>query len=101
MALSEHEQRILEEIERQLAAEDPALIARARRTAERSDRRLWYAIAGFVVGFLCLLGITFSIAWGVLGFGIMFAAVVVGAKAVRDRDLPKRLSSHIRTRDDA
>lgn len=100
MALSEHEQRILEEIERQLAAEDPALIARARRTAERSDRRLVHAVVAFVVGFLCLLGITFSIVWGVLGFGIMFGAVVLGAKAIRDRELPKRLS-HMRSRDDA
>jgi len=100
MALSEHEQRILEEIERQLAAEDPRLVARARRTAERSDRRLGYAIAAFVVGFVCLLGITFSLFWGVVGFGIMLGAVIVGAQAVRDRELPKRLTQ-IRSRDDA
>ena len=100
MALSEHEQRILEEIERQLAAEDPALIARARRTAERSDRRLGHAVVAFLVGFLCLLGLTFSVVWGVLGFAIMLGAVVAGAKVIRDRELPKRLSQ-IRTRDDA
>lgn len=100
MALSEHEQRILEEIERQLAADDPGFVARARRTADRSDRRLWFAIAGFALGFLCLLGITFGIVWGVIGFALMFTSVVVGAQAVRDRELPKRLSQ-IRSRDDA
>lgn len=91
MALSEHEQRILDEIERQLAREDPALVARARRSVERSDRRLGYAIATFVVGVILLLGITFNLVWGLIGFATMFVGVVVGAQAVRDRELPKRL----------
>lgn len=87
MPLSEHEERILAEIERQLASEDPSFASRTQRR-RRSVRspvwRLRLAVAAFVVGFLCLLGITFALALGVIGFALMFTAVVVGASVLRE-----------------
>ena len=90
MPLSEHEERILAEIERQLADEDPRFVARARRTrARRGPRRLTWAVVGFVLGLVLLFGLVFHIAFGFAGFALMFAAVVVAGPAVqRRRDEP-------------
>lgn len=86
MPLSEHEERILAEIERQLAADDPRFVARARRTPPpRGRRRLVLAMAAFVLGFLCLLGIVVHITFGFVGFGLMFAGVLIGVPEVQRR----------------
>ena len=59
MPLSEHEQRMLEQMERALYAEDPkfasALDAGGLRTYTR--RRVYQAIAGFVVGIVLSMGL--------------------------------------------
>jgi Flp pilus assembly protein TadB len=90
MPLSEHEERILAEIERQLEHEDPRFVSRARRTRRTgSHNRLRLAVAGFVLGFLCLLGLVLHIAFGFVGFALMFTAVVVAVPELqRRRDRP-------------
>ncbi|MDX1512098.1 MAG: DUF3040 domain-containing protein [Nitriliruptorales bacterium] len=87
MGLSEHEQKILDEIERHLAEDDPRFMQRAQRvsSARFGSRRLVGAAVGLVVGLVLLLGLTFHIAFGLAGFAVMFASVVVGATALRQR----------------
>jgi hypothetical protein len=94
MPLSEHEQRILDEIERRLAAEDPKF-ARATTVATprgQAARRFKRAIGGFVLGFLFLIaGLVvglddpkFLFAFGLVGFTVMLLSVVTGVKASKD-----------------
>lgn len=86
MPLSEHEERILAEIERQLADEDPRFVARARRTrAGRGPRRLTWAVVGFVVGLLLMFGVGVHIALGFAGFAVMFTSVVVAVPELQRR----------------
>ncbi|MBS3940087.1 MAG: DUF3040 domain-containing protein [Actinobacteria bacterium] len=87
MPLSEHEERILAEIERQLAAEDPRFVARARRNRSGPSRslRLRIAVGMAVLGVLSLLGLTFSIAWGAVGMGLLLGAILLGVSALRER----------------
>lgn len=78
MPLSEYEQRVLEQMERQLTSDDPRL---ANTLTQRGHRRPLgrYVIAGAgaAVGLLLLvLGAANSVPWlGVVGFVVMFAAV--------------------------
>jgi hypothetical protein len=81
--LSEHEQRLLDQIERALYAEDPKFASTVRTTDLRSvmRRRLRWAGAVFAVGFvLLLLGVT-QPAVGILGFLVMLAAFVMALSA--------------------
>ena len=59
MPLSDHEQRILEEIERRLAEEDPKLDEHVGRTDLYTHlaRRIRLATAGFVVGLRAALAL--------------------------------------------
>lgn len=88
MALSEEEQRLLEQMEAELAAEDPRLAS-----ALRGPQRHWYrrrvlaAGVGFVVGVTVLvLGMDWHPLVSVLGFVIMLVATVVGLAAWRQTD---------------
>ncbi len=85
MPLSEHEERALAEIARRLSEEDPRFVATVSQTTvgRVQRRRLRLAVLGAVVGFITLLGLTFHIALGVIGFALMLASVVVGARAMR------------------
>lgn len=87
MPLSDREERILAEIERQLADDDPRFVARARRTRGSRPRRprLPWAIAGFVVGLLCLFGLVVHIALGFVGFTLMFVSVLVAVPELQRR----------------
>ncbi len=88
MPLSEHEERILAEIERQLAAEDPRFVARTRKRKRpaRSSRtlRLRVAVVLAVIGFFSLLGLVSHIAFGVAGMVLLLAGLVLGATALRE-----------------
>ncbi len=88
MPLSEHEQRLLEQIEQALYAEDPKFASTVRSTDLRTvaRRRMRLAAGLFVIGlgvliagavYPYMLGGTFP-ALGVLGFCIMLAAAVYG-----------------------
>jgi hypothetical protein len=92
MPLSEHEQKILDEIERRLVAEDPRFArSTTTLTAPRSSAvsRVRRGIAAFAVGLGLLIGGLFAgtetpallIALGVAGFAVMLLGVVVIARA--------------------
>ena len=79
MALSDEEQRLLEQMEAALAAEDPKLVNALRGTGARRVHRRRAALAG--VGFfaglgLLIAGISVTPVLSVLGFMIMVAAAV-------------------------
>jgi hypothetical protein len=83
--LSEHEQRLLDQIERALYAEDPKFATTVRSTDLRTHmrRRVRRAIALFVVGFvLMVLGVT-NLALGIVGFVVMLAALLLGVSAYK------------------
>jgi len=91
MPLSDHEQRILDEIERRLAAEDPKFARTTSAATPRgiAVRRIKRAVVGFVVGFFVMIaGLvasgTLTIVLGVVGFIVMLLSVVVIARASRD-----------------
>lgn len=80
MALSEEEQRLLEQMEAALAAEDPKLASalRGTRTRRLHRRRAALAGVGFVVGLAALIaGMEFGIVVSILGFVIMLAATIL------------------------
>jgi hypothetical protein len=74
MALNEHEQRILEEIERQFYEEDPKLAQTVANATLESRQKLWYRLAmiGFGVGLIVMLAFfTSSTALAIAGFLVM------------------------------
>jgi ABC-type bacteriocin/lantibiotic exporter with double-glycine peptidase domain len=72
MPLSEHEQRILEEIERRLAEEDPKMVQRASLplAAHLARRIKWTALA-FCAGFVMLWLFIVSVWIALAGFVVM------------------------------
>lgn len=89
MPLSEHEQRILDEIERRLVEEDPKFArgVHAKTPHGQSLRRLRRAIMGFAAGLgLLVAGLIVSKAFfvfGIVAFGVMLASAVVIASTVK------------------
>ena len=86
MPLSEHEQRLLDQIERALYAEDPKFASNVRGARMRSPsrRRRLQGIALFTLGLVLLVtGVMLPVApagvpvISVLGFLVMFAGAVV------------------------
>ena len=89
MALSEHEQRLLEQLEAALAADAPKLANTLRGSRSRSLHRRQAALAGlgFVVGLVALVaGMQFTWVISVLGFVVMLASTVVAISAWRHVD---------------
>lgn len=87
MPLSEHEQRMLEQMERALYAEDPkfasALEGSGLRTYTR--RRVYLAVAGFLVGIgLLMSGMIAQQPWiSVVGFLVMLGCAVLAVTGWR------------------
>jgi hypothetical protein len=83
MALSEDEQRLLEQMEAALAAEDPKLANTLRGTTRRwHRRRAVLAGIGFIAGITGLIaGMQIHAAVSVIGFVVMLAATVIGVSA--------------------
>ena len=90
MPLSEYEQRVLEQMERQLTSDDPRLANTLTQRGHRPFGRYVIAGVGASVGLLLLvLGAANSLPWlGVIGFVVMFAAVAFAFAA------PHRSSGH-------
>lgn len=90
MPLSEHEQRLLDEIEQALYAEDPKFAAsvRSARSPSRTRRALILCILGVVIGLcLVLVGlVTTVIALSVVGFVLVVGSCGYAATALRHRD---------------
>lgn len=93
MPLSEYEQRVLEQMERQLTSDDPRLAnTLTRRGGRRPVTRYVVAGVGAAVGLLLLVvGAAVSQAWlGAIGFVVMFAAVAFAFATPRaDRTGPQ------------
>jgi hypothetical protein len=87
--LSDHEQHLLEQIERALYAEDPKFATSVRVSDLRTHyrRRLVRASIGFVVGLAILVaGVVtqvFYLAVGVAGFLVMLLSALFGVSAWR------------------
>lgn len=92
MPLSEHEQRMLEQMERALYAEDPkfatALEGSGLRTHTR--RRVYQAVAGFLVGIALLMsGMVAQQIWiSVVGFLVMLGCAVLAVTGWRKAPKP-------------
>ncbi|GLW97293.1 DUF3040 domain-containing protein [Microtetraspora sp. NBRC 16547] len=82
MPLSEHEQRLLDQIEQALYAEDPKWANAVRISDPRGHykRRLVKASIGFVLGIVLLMvGVVANNIWlGVAGFVVMLATCLWG-----------------------
>jgi Flp pilus assembly protein TadB len=92
MPLSEHEQRILAEIERRLLEEDPKFAHQVGSSFRAHlARRLKLAVAGFVLGLVVLVaGFVQNVAVGVAGFVIMLVSVFVFVRTMRRRATVER-----------
>jgi hypothetical protein len=112
-SLSDHEQRILAEIERNLAAEDPDFVRQVSeaRPSKDSSRILRFSILGLILGMVGLFAVAATEFWiGVLGFLLMLASVVGIVTSARNlasvgrspssmfRDVWKRAEERMRSR---
>lgn len=92
MPLSEHEQRMLEQMERALYAEDPKFATALEGSGLRkyTRRRLYQAVAGFLVGIALLMsGMVAQQIWiSVVGFLVMLGCAVLAVTSWRRA--PKR-----------
>jgi hypothetical protein len=86
MPLSEREQEILAEIERNLQEEDPLARARGRRsrTPSSESNRFKLAVFVFIMGLMILIGFFVSelVVVGVIAFVTMVSAIVLGASSL-------------------
>jgi hypothetical protein len=105
MPLSEHEENVLAEIERQLAAEDPRFASRTRRRfgVSRTNRRTLAAVLG-AVGVIAIVMLGFlpspwQLIIPALGFASLFAGVLLGVTARRSsvEDVPSFVPPDDRT----
>ncbi len=82
MPLSEHEQRLLEQIERALVDDDPKFASTVRTGDRRlkARRRLQLGALLVIVGLAVLVGgaVARSVPLGVLGFVVAFAGMALG-----------------------
>lgn len=113
MPLSEHEQRVLEDIERRLHEEDPQFAREARRAVPvfaSERRRIRIGIAVAVAGLFLLFAFlaTGSLPVGVVAFATMVAGIVIASgpmtgflhpRRFSDSPLKDRLSSTAKTMD--
>lgn len=86
MPLSEHEQRVLQQLEESLKRDDPSFEKKVREANvyREAGRRLRWAVAGFVAGLVVLLVFfTSNLIVGLLGVAIMFGSGVVMERNVR------------------
>jgi hypothetical protein len=93
MPLSEHEQRILAEIERRLLEEDPKFAHQVGSSFRAHlARRMKLAVAGFILGLIVVISAPFleNVAVGVAGFVIMLASVFVFVRTMRRRATVER-----------
>ena len=86
MPLSEHEQKMLEQMEQALAAEDPKFASQMQGSSlARLQRRRWLVGAvGIIAGLaLVLVGVNTTMWVGAIGFALMVAAAVFAATPPR------------------
>jgi hypothetical protein len=88
--LSDHEQKLLEQIEQALYAEDPKFAASVRKVKARPRGSRWIALSvlGVIVGLgLVLIGLlsanTLGIIMGIVGFVMIVASCAYGSHMLR------------------
>ena len=95
MPLSEHEQRLLEQMERALYAEDPKFASQLRGRDPRSNfrRRIVLAAVGLIVGIVLLMTglVAKIIPVSILGFLAMLAAALFAVTSYRGLTNASRL----------
>jgi hypothetical protein len=100
--LSEHEQRLLEQIERALLAEDPKFASAVRSTDPRHHvrRRIVFAVLVFLAGAALIIAGVVGVSRvgvlgiplvGIAGFLVMFGAVLFGITSYRRGSAPEPL----------
>lgn len=95
MPLSEHEERVLAEIERRLAEDDPRFVARAERRSRGATssgltprRGLLAGILGTILGIICVVLLTIHVAFGIVGFLLLLGSLALVVGALRQRGVP-------------
>lgn len=86
MPLSEHEQRILAELEDSLVRQDPQFAERVRSETvyRHAGRHCKWAAAGFVAGLAILVAFySQSVVVGLVGVAIMFGSAVIFERNLR------------------
>jgi len=86
MPLSEHEQRVLQQLEQSLRIDDPAFDKKVSETTvySHAGRRIRWALLGFIAGMAILIAcFASSVFLGLLGVGVMFASGVVIERNLR------------------
>lgn len=98
MPLSEEEQRLLEQMEQALAAEDPKFVSTLRGSATRAKHKRLAILStcGFVLGICVLMAgaVTTVTLLAVAGFVIMLGTAYVAItnfRHLRDPDLPSNV----------
>ncbi|HEY3736534.1 MAG TPA: DUF3040 domain-containing protein [Jatrophihabitans sp.] len=90
MPLSDHEQRLLDEIEQALYAEDPKFVSSVRSARARSTRRralIWGSIGTLVGLGLVLVGLIASIVpLSVVGFVLVVGSIGFAVQSLRHPD---------------
>jgi hypothetical protein len=84
--LSDHEQKILAELEESLTSQDPEFAERVRSETvyRHAGRRCWWAAAGFVLGVVITVALfSTSVLLAFLGVLVMFASAVVFERNLR------------------
>lgn len=78
MPLSDHEQRILEEIEKRLSEEDPKLAEAVSRASvyTHAVRRIRLGALAFVAGFVMLMLFAVSVWIAIAGFALMLTSAL-------------------------
>jgi uncharacterized membrane protein YkgB len=93
MALSEHEQRMLEEMERNLLAEDAKLASKVSQvgSTNRSASKLIAGVLVMIAGLgLLIFAVAIQVAFfGVVAFLVMVAGLVIASSNFRLPELPK------------
>ncbi|WP_392542300.1 DUF3040 domain-containing protein [Oryzobacter telluris] len=90
MPLSDHEQKMLEQMEHALAAEDPKFASQMQGSTLASVQRRRWVIGGIgvVAGLgLVLVGVNTTMWVGAIGFAVMVAAAVFAATPPRRAQL--------------
>jgi Protein of unknown function (DUF3040) len=101
MPLSEHEQKILAELEESLSKQDPKFAKSVRETNvySHSLRRVRWAILTFLLGLVVLVAFVQSVMVGIVGVAMMFVSAVVIERNIRRigraswRDLTRRTTA--------
>jgi hypothetical protein len=86
MSLSDRERQILSDIEARLRQDDPKLVEAVgtQTVSTVARRRVKFAIAGFVIGFVVMLFFAVDLLFGLAGFAIMLASAVYGGQTLKE-----------------